>query len=461
MVAKNFAKLGLGDGLARVLAFSASVYLARVLGADGYGVIALALGVTLYLQSFVDFGVETLGVQRVASARDQAGDLAGVYLAGRVALALVAGGLAALVAWVALPPVEGRVIALFLLTLIPVALSTRWVHLGLERTGAVGLSRVGGELLMLTLVLVFVHGMDRVVFVPVIQFLGDALAVAWLWFRLGSQGIRIRPHWDRQRLDDLWRSAWPLVGHSLLGLLIYNSDLVFLRMFHGRAEVGWYAVSYALVSFLLNVGWSYAQSLLPTLTRLDREEGDADGLFQTAFAQVFVVILPIAVGGAMVSSDLITAVFGADYAPSSAALAVLVWSVPMSLARSLAIVALIARGRQDLVLRTTTSSAAVNIVLNLVLIPPFGILGAAVATVATEFMRAWLALAFTRTLGFPGLPLGRFIKPLFPALAMAAVLLAVPGVHVVVRIGLGAAVYGLGLLVLGVIRVRGGVQLDV
>jgi O-antigen/teichoic acid export membrane protein len=461
LVAKNFAKLGLGDAGARVLAFGASVYLARVLGADGYGVVAVAMAVTLYLSNLVDFGVETLCVQRVAGAPDRAGETAGVYLPGRLVAALVAGGVAAGTALWLLPGLEGRVVSLFLLTLVPVALSTRWVHLGLERTGAVALGRVGGEATVLVLVLVLVRGADGIAAVPVIQFLGDMLAAGWLWTRLAAAGVHVRLRWDLGRVRSYVKDAWPLVGHSLLGLVIYNSDLLFLRAFQGRAEVGWYAAAYALVSFLLNVGWAYGQSLLPTLTRLDREGGDVTGLFRTALAQVFAVILPIAVGGAMVSGGLILAVFGGDYAPAAPALAILVWSVPLSLVRSVSIVALISRERQDLVLRTTTSSAVVNLVLNLILIPRFGLLGAAGATVITEAQRAVLALVFTRRLGFPRLPVERFWKPLVAGAAMAGSLWLLPDAHVAVRIPLGAAVYAMGLFSVGALNVRGGLRLDV
>ena len=460
-MAKNFAKLGLGDAVARILAFAASVYLARVLGADGYGVIAVALGVTLYLHSIVDFGVETMGVQRVAGDPPRAGDIVGVFLPGRLATALIAGGVTAGAALLFLPDLEGRVISLFMLTLIPVALSTRWVHLGLERTGAVALSRVAGEFTVLALVLAFVQGLERVALVPVLQFVGDALAIAWLWIRLGPAGVQVVPRWDRSRLSAWVKSAWPLVGHALLGLVIFNSDLLFLRGFRGRVEVGLYAAAYALVSFLLNVGWTYAQSLLPTLTRLDREGGDAASLFQTAFAQVFVVILPVAVGGAMVSAPLILVVFGEEYAAAGAALAVLVWSVPLSLARSLSIVSLISRDRQDLVLRTTTSSAVVNLILNILLIPPFGLMGAAAATVITEGQRAALAYVFTRSVGFPHVRVARFWKPLLPAAAMAVALWLAAPLHVAVQIPLGALVYAVGLIGLGAVRLRGGVGLNV
>ena len=451
----------MGDGLARLLAFGGTIYLARVLGADGYGVVALALGVTLYLQKLVDYGVEELGIRRVAASRSDADRLVGAYVAGRLALAGAVLVVTVLVALWVLPDPEGPVTALYALTLFPIALSTRWVHLGFENAPPVGLARVLGEGIAVGLILLLVRGQEDLSAVPLAQFLGDATAVGWLVFRLGQYGVRLRFRWDGDRLKELARSAFPLVGHGLLGLVIYNSDLIFLRAFRDRGDVGLYAVAYTLISFLLNLGWAYSQSLLPTLTRLEADGEDAGGLFQTAQAQVFAVTAPIAIGGWLVSGPLLESLFGTEYVAAGAALAVLVWSVPISLVRSVSLAALIARERQDMVLRTTTSSAVVNIALNVLLIPRWGVLGAAYATVATEAMRGVLALTFTTREGYPGLPVRRFLPSAVAAVIMALAVWATGGASVWLRVGVGAVTFAAALTALGGLRFRGGVQLSV
>ena len=58
-----FAVLGLGEALARLVAFGATVYVARRLGADVYGVIAVAAAIVLYFSHVADFSVEVLGAR--------------------------------------------------------------------------------------------------------------------------------------------------------------------------------------------------------------------------------------------------------------------------------------------------------------------------------------------------------------------------------------------------------------
>ena len=65
-VSRNFLALVSGEAISRVIAFVAVVYIARVLGADGYGVIAFAVGINLYLSKIADFAIEWVGSREIA-----------------------------------------------------------------------------------------------------------------------------------------------------------------------------------------------------------------------------------------------------------------------------------------------------------------------------------------------------------------------------------------------------------
>lgn len=458
-VAQRFLALGLGDASARLIAFGAAVYLARVLGKDVYGVIAFAFGVTLYLQQFADWGIEALGIPRIAAAPDKAADTAGLYIAGRLAgavpIVVLMGALGFFI-----PGPEGPILALYALTLIPMAASTRWVHLGLGNAGTVGISRLLGETVMAVSVVAIVHQQDDAWVAPIAQFSGDALAIIWLWTRLARSDVRVRLRFDRAEWSKVARGAWPLVLHGILGLVIFNSDLLFLRWFKGRGDVGLYAVAYTLVSFMLNLGWAYAQSLLPALSGGDGAD-DGKPVFATSLVHAFVATAPVAVGGFLVAGPLLGWMFGPTYAGSEAALAILIWSVPLSVFRSVGLAGLLARERQDLALRTTTSSTVLNLVLNVVLIPSLGIVGAAWATLATEAARMTLALRYTHREGWPAIPIGRCARPALATVIMGAALWALADLHVLALVPIGGAVYVAALAATGVLRLTSGIRLEV
>jgi len=405
------------------------------------------------LAQLADSGIEALGVREVAEDHRCIPESAPSILITRL---LIAGGLILVVLPVgvlALPQPEGTLIAVYTLTLLPIAASTKWIHLGLESARPVGFARTLGELIMLLLVVVLVRRNENIGFVPLAQFAGEATLALLLLLLLARRGYVFPVRWNWGHVRPVFRRARPLVIHSLLGLLIFNSDLVFLRIFRDLESVGYYAAGYTLISFLLNLGVAYGTALLPTLTRLGARTSDERSLYHTAQAQVFSAGLPIAVGGAVLALQLMVSVFGEGYVLAATALKILIWSIPIALFRTIAIIALIARNRQDQALRTITSSTVINLVLNLLLIPPIGIVGAAYATLATESLRALLALRFAAREGLPFLPLRRLVPMLVSGTVMGGVLISIsPGTL------WGAIAVG-GISYVAVLGLMGGVVL--
>ena len=91
LVARNFLALGAGEAAARVIAFLATIYVARVLGSQSFGIVAFSAAILLYLSRVVDGGLDLgLGVQLVATKRSRIERLGPTLIAGRV-LAAAAG----------------------------------------------------------------------------------------------------------------------------------------------------------------------------------------------------------------------------------------------------------------------------------------------------------------------------------------------------------------------------------
>lgn len=455
-VGRNFFALGAGEAIARLIAFGATVYLARTLGPGAYGVIGLALAILLYFNYLADCGIETLGVREIAAEPGRAATLAPAILSLRLLVALLivlivmAGGL------LLLPQPDGAILAVYSLTLLGVAANTRWIHLGLEDASKVAVARIVGESTMVVLVVLLVRTAGDLARVPLAQFCGDLLAMTLLALALRKRGIRLRLTWDRAAAAPVFRRAWPLVMHALLGLMIYNSDLIFLRSFRTAAEVGYYVAAYTLISFLLNLGIAYSQSLLPTLTRLAVEPERQQSLYQNAMAQVFAASLPVAIGGYLLAPGIIRVVFGPGYEPAVIALQILIWSIPVAFYRNVPQMGLISAGRQDRVLRITFTSAMLNLLLNILVIPRYGMAGAAAATLATEVIRTGLALGFASREGFALPHWRRLWRVTAAGAAMGITLVLIRSSPLWAGIAAGAGAYLVGLWLVGGIRVRPG-----
>lgn len=449
LVGRNFLALGSAEAVARIIAFGGTIYLARTLGVQAYGVIALASAVLLYLTHIGEFGLDAIGIRDVAGDRRRIDSVAPSLLAARLVLAVALVLLVIPLSLTFLPPAEGTVLGVYALSLLPIALGTRWIHLGLETARPAALARLARDGTLLVLILILVREGDDLVRVPLANFIGECIASLILLVWLARRGARFPLQLEWAKVSAVARRAWPIVGHALLGLLIYNSDLIFLRLFRDLQSVGYYAAGYTLVSFLLNLGVAYSHTTLATVSRLGARNPTGQAVYGTAVAQVFAVSLPIALGGALVARDVIAVVFGPDYGPAGSALAILVWSVPFSLVRNVTQDTLIACDRENRVLHLTGGAAGINIVLNLLLVPPYGIQGAAAATLATEIVRFLVAARYLAAEGLRPLPGWRLWRPAVAGLAMVGALLVLEPGRLLVVIGTGAAVYLIALTVLG------------
>ena len=454
-VGARFMALGGGEAAARLLAFAGTVYLARTLSPALYGVVGVAMGVMLYLVQLADAGIELVGVPAIARDPDRAAEVAAPILSLRflIALALTTG--VVVVGVTLLPQPDGAVLAASSLALLAAGLSTRWVHLGLERAGGVAIARTVGEAVSLALIFLLVKESGDVGMVPLATFAGAAATSLILLWTLDRRGVRLPWRWAPREAAPVFARARHLVGFTLLGLLLFNFDLIYLRLRSGADAAGYYAAAYTMISFAANLIVAFAHTVLPTLARLQGDRAARDAFFETATAHAFALALPVGVGAWYVSRQIIEQVFGPAYTPGVVALQWLAWTIPLAALRELPVVALIAAGGERRLLRVNALTALSNVVLVVAAVPRFGLVGAAAATVATEVIRLGLAAHAAREAGYPVLQPSRLLKPTLATVLMATALVWVAPEVLWLSIPLGGAAYGVALVLVRGVEWRG------
>lgn len=408
----------------------------------------------LYATYVTDAGIDSIGVPAIAREPARAAELGSALLLLRFFIgAALAAVLAAAGLWL-MPQPEGAVLAGYAMALPLRALTARWVLVGLGRPGPVAAARVAGELLGLLLVLVFVRSSGDLENVPLTQVAGDALAAVIVLAALRRLGTSFAARYRHDVAAPFASASWQMVVSSVLALLIFNCDLLLLRAFEDSTTVGWYAAAYTLVSFFTNLGATFAVSVMPVLARLEKDAESERGLYQASLGAAAGVTLPLAAGGTMLATGIILLVYGEGFIAGGPALAVLLWTLPPAWFRMVAQSALVSRGRQADVLRATAVAAGLTVALDLVVIPRYGMLGAAWVTVGAETVRSLLTMRYASRMGLELPGMTRYWRVALAALAMVAVELALPDLPVVAAIGIGAVVYSAGLLLTGAIRPR-------
>ena len=440
--------LASGEVLARVAAFAATAVLARRLGPAGFGIVGFAAALCGYLALAVNAGLQEVGVREVARAPQRAGDLYSGVATVRLMLAAAAFLLLALVAWYLPKPPEVRwVVLLSGLSFFSLAVDPGWVLRGLERTTAVATGLVLAQVIYGASVFLLVHRPEQVTWVPALQFAGELAAAALL---VNAIGQRVRPATGFADGIRVLKHAAPLALARVFRTIVVTFDVVLLGFLASSREVGLYSAAYRLTFLLMSIVASISAAYLPSYARVVGEGiRPTRRLLETSLATGALIGAPLVIGVIVTAPALIQLLFGAAYVEAATALRLLTLSVALMFVYWVAANLLIVVHRLGTYAKIQGIAAAVNIALNLALIPRYGISGAAAATLASELTVVCTAFVVLRRLHLmPSLkPLAR---PIVASITMGlGVWTAAPYVGLAARVAIGVGLYVAGLTMLG------------
>jgi len=399
-VAKNISWLTAGNLASGLANFLAVIYVARVLGAADFGQLQFAMAFLSYLALLVDSGLSMFGMREIARSRQRAGSISLNLFLLRFAIALFVYLAAAAALFVVPLPAALRwlFLTVFLL-LFNRALNADWVFQGLERMEFIGLAKFTAAAGSLVLIFLLVRSPADLLRVPLVQavsgILVSAMVVGLLFQRLA-----------RSALSELSVSEWPRyliaalpLGASLIMIQIYNNlDTIMLGFMSSREVVGYYNAAYQVFYVFVGLFYIWLSVAMPVMNRRFKDDLAGAERFITKYARLTALgFVPLIVLTFITAGPLIRLVFGAAYAPASAALAILIWNLFSVVFGSIfGALILIPAGRFNRYFYAVLAGAAVNFVFNFILIPPFSFYGAALATLLAEGTAASLLLFYAR-----------------------------------------------------------------
>lgn len=184
------------------------------------------------------------------------------------------------------------------------------------------------------------------------------------------------PDWRALR-DQVRFGVQAQIG-NLTQLLNYRLDSFIVLLFVGTAGVGYYAVANGMTQGIWLIANAVAVVLLPRLTRARKE--DAARLTPLVCRNTLLVSALGAVALGAVSPVLVGALFGGEFSP---AVAPLLWLLPGTVALSGSKILasyIFSQGKPLINSYVTLASLAVTLAADFILIPPFGVEGAAAAS---------------------------------------------------------------------------------
>lgn len=173
----------------------------------------------------------------------------------------------------------------------------------------------------------------------------------------------------------------PLLGAGTLAIIMNWTDTMMLGYFSTSAQVGLYNVALRLAAMCVMIHFAFGSMFAPIIAEL-LQRNDMEGLdqlFKIDTRWVFTLTLPLFVLVVLLSRDILV-IFGPQFTQASLALIILATAFFFNSCVGSCGAIILMAGWTRLVLANTFAVSALNFFLNLLLIPRFGILGAAIAT---------------------------------------------------------------------------------
>ncbi len=409
------------------LMFILYVFIARVVGPEQYGVFSAAVALGGILGVFIQFGLPML-LTRTVAANPQDGTRPTLrFLLIQILNTIPIFALLPLIThWIGFSR-EGMILC-YLMIAAELCRSIKMSWRGIMK---------GKNWFHKESVSVFIERLFTVVLTSIILFITGSLiltTVALVLSRLidnAGTGLYLARHFPlaHNQQPESWRNTYkkalPFALHGLLWIVYYQIDIIMLKALAIDAEVGFYGAAYRVMEIfaaLPRVVFFVAFTRFAKYHATDPNQLPKQ--IVKALRTLFVLILPCLIIAGFIQPIAMPLLFGNAFLVSVSLLAVLLPGLALNMFNTVTETYLLTTEREITLTPLLLITSGTNILINLILIPRLGALGAAIATVASEAVLC--ALGMTQLLCSPIRHTARRIIPLIlPCLAVAAI----PTIH--------------------------------
>lgn len=368
-----------GDVGTRAVGFLVTVYLARTLGIEFFGVISVGIAVLGYLAQFSGSGIQLIEARNVASRQGADPGRIGDVLSLRLAISIVLIASVGAITYSLFTAIEtADSISLHALVLIPLAINLDWFFQGKEQFGTLSSSKILGAIVYGLVVFLTISGPADFRYAPAALGLGGVASAVFLLVlfqsRFGNLIARPKPgNWPR-----LLREHVPVSFAMLLAQNAVNLGPIVLGALYGSGDAGLYSVGMKMIVTLLLLDRTFNGVYLPMASRIAATRPEEMSRILTISLKIAIIVtFPLALCFFAGANQIIDLIFGPGYDGAGHHFSILLVYLVATIPNSICGCSLIASGREAEYTKNLAIGSAVLGILVVVGAVVFGPLGAA------------------------------------------------------------------------------------
>lgn len=399
-ILKNTFWLSSSDIVGRLFKAAIVIYAARVLGAAGFGTFSYVMGLASLLTAFSDLGMSSIVVREGAKNPQ----LRARYFSTALGLTSLLALASALIIIFGAPLVTKIPISHALVVMVAMVFVFDIIR------GLVGSAifraqeKMEGEALVTIVTQLVIVGAGFYLLTTFRSPEGFALAYAvgsatglLLALYLVRGYIRqFIARFERALIKPILSASIPMSLATILGVIMINTDIVLLGWLTDATQVGFFAAAQRPITLLYAIPSLIAASIFPALARFaERDQNRFRLLNEKSIVAVLLFAFPLAAGFLLTGKEIIHLLYGSAYSPAILAIKILALTLitmfPMSMLNN----GIFAYNQQKFLVKVGVVGVVANACLDIILIPVWGIVGCAIATVGTQIITStaiWLKM---------------------------------------------------------------------
>ena len=366
-------------------------YIARVLMTDSVGIISFGNSIVSYFSLIASLGVSTYAIRECSKVKEDKKALektASQIYSINVVSTLFAYVCLVVVLFFAKPLENYRLLICILsLTIFFATIGADWLNTAMEDFRFIAIRTMFFQVVSFATILFFVHKPEDYITYAIISVIASSGAnIVNVFYRKKYCRIAFTLQMDvKKHLPKIL-----FMFSLILSQIVYvNSDMTILGLLKGDHEVGLYSISVKMYRIINTTIASIAFVVMPKLSYyfMRKEYNEINKLLKYSLNFIIVLGIPSICGLEVLAPHLISVVAGEAYLDATLSLRLLGCALFCSFIGGwVGNITFLPAGREKVILKISIISALVNIFLNILLIPRWGLNAAAFTTFVSELL---------------------------------------------------------------------------
>lgn len=440
-ITKNFIFLLSSEIVGHLLGLVATVYLARLLGIGGFGIINYAIAYLSYALLFGNLGLTTIGAREISKNHYNLKIIEEI-IGARILLAVII--FICFVFGILLIPGNAetkKIIFLYSLLLFPFAILLEFVFQGREEMEYIAISRFIQYSSYIVLLFLLVKNQWSISLVPISFLISYIFTITFLVAIFLKKYNAIHIVLSLENVRNLLNIAIPVGLATLFNQISINLAPIILGSFHTSVDVGGFSAAYRIIIFLLIIERIFYYLFFPIISRQHAYLPEKlDKSFMIFTRLLLALTLPITVGGIILAPNLIKFVYGSGYENAILIIRILLLYFLITPLNTFFGYGLVGIGQERQFFKVIVITSFLNIIMTVALGINFRGIGVGIALFISESIGVILMKnELQRYVKFKALE--NIEKILFATLIMAVILFFLRNIHFIISVAIGIISY--------------------